>query len=159
MGERKQANPRLTLKITKQYPVTSLNGKRFAALRDYFGDDLERHMIQAMWSVLGPLGSSLAELPEKDVQGHINSSKLLVKGFHQEALDMIGGGEALPDELDKPETSDKPAEQAVTPEVTPEVTEKVTSEVTPEQPPSATQESVYSASAPEQSGDPLNNLF
>lgn len=158
MGDKKQANPRLTLKISKQYPVTSLNGKRFAALRDYFGDDLERHMIQAMWSVLGPLGSSLAELPEKDVQGHLNSGKLLVKGFHQEALDIIGGGEALPEgteKLDTPDVPDQPAEQVVTPEVTPEVTEKVT----PEQSPSAAQEPVYLASTPEQSGDPLNNLF
>lgn len=129
MGEKKQANPRLTLKITKQYPVTSLNGKRFAALRDYFGEDLERHMIQAMWSVLGPLGSALAELPEKDVQGHINSGKLLIKGFHQEALDLLGGGE---------------------------VTSEVTPEVTLEQAKNPVEVELFQ---PEQSGDPLNNLF
>ena len=129
MGEKKQANPRLTFKITKQYPVTSLNGKRFAALRDYFGEDLERHMIQAMWSVLGPLGSALAELPEKDVQGHINSGKLLIKGFHQEALDLLGGGE-------------------VASEVTPEVT------LEPAKNPVEVE-----LFQPEQSGDPLNNLF
>lgn len=134
MREKKQTNPRLTLKISKQYPVTSLNGKRFAALRDYFGEDLERHMIQAMWAVLGPLGLTLAELPEKEIQGHINSSKLLIQGFHQEALDMIGGGEAIPEEPDTPKGPGVPAEQA---------------------PPPFEDEPMQS----EQSGDPLNNLF
>lgn len=135
---------RRTMKIQLQYPDQSLNGRRLEALRGYFGDNLERVMIQAMWSVVGPLGSTLADLPEKEVQGHINSGKLTIKGFHQEALDMIGGGEV---------TSEVTSE--VTPEVTPEVTEKVLQK----QPPSAAQESVSSASPPEQSGDPLNNLF
>ncbi|UJB73279.1 hypothetical protein HRE53_31990 (plasmid) [Acaryochloris sp. 'Moss Beach'] len=128
------------MKIQLQYPDQSLNGRRLEALRGYFGDNLERVMIQAMWSVVGPLGSSLAELPEKEIQGHINGGKLHIKGFHQEALDLIGGGE-------------------VTSEVTPEVTPEVTKKVTPEQSPSAAQEPVYLASTPEQSGDPLNNLF
>lgn len=121
---------RRTMKIQLQYPEQSLNGQRLAALRGYFGGDLERHMIQAMWSVLGPLGSSLAELPEKDVQGHLNSSKLLIKGFHQEALDTIGSGEVLPDE---PKVSELPAEQS------PIIEDK--------------------PSQSDQSGDPLNNLF
>ena len=128
---------RRTMKIQLQYPDQSLNGRRLEALRGYFGDNLERVMIQAMWSVVGPLGSALAELPEKDVQGHINSGKLLIKGFHQEALDMIGGGE-------------------VTPDVTTEVTQEVTSEVTQEQSSSAVE---VEPMQPEQSGDPLNNLF
>lgn len=138
---------RRTMKIQLQYPDQSLNGRRLEALRKYFGDDLERNMIQAMWAVLGPLGSILAKLPEQDIQFHLNSSKLTIKGFRQEALDMIGGGEALPEGAEEPDTPDKPVKKAVT------------SEVTPEQPPSAPKESVSFSSTPEQSGDPLNNLF
>lgn len=113
MGEKKQANARLTITISKQYPVTSLNGQRLAALRKYFGDDLERNMIQAMWAVLGPLGSILAELPQQDIQFHLNSSKLTIKGFRQEALDMIGGGKHVPEKLEVageklPTTEDAP---------------------------------------------------
>ena len=128
---------RRTMKIQLQYPDQSLNGRRLEALRDYFGDNLERVMIQAMWSVVGPLGSTLADLPEKEVQGHLSSGKLLIKGFHQEALDMIGGEE-------------------VTSDVTTEVTQEVTSEVTQEQSSSAVE---VEPMQPEQSGDPLNNLF
>lgn len=123
---------RRTMKIQLQYPEQSLNGQRLMALRGYFRDDLERVMIQAMWSVLGPLGSSLAELPEKDIQGHLNGSQLLIKGFHQEALDVIGSGEVLPDNSGN-SNSDKPEEQHSTVEDEP--------------------------IQPEQSGDPLNNLF
>ncbi|NJM68060.1 MAG: hypothetical protein HC851_21525 [Acaryochloris sp. RU_4_1] len=104
------------MKISKQYPVSSLNGKRFTALRDYFGDDLERHMVQAMWAVLGPLGSALAELPEKEIQAHLTSSKLLVKGFHQEASDLIGGGEVSLDvpQEDSPTAFGEPISSAIT---------------------------------------------
>ena len=104
---------RKTMKIQLQYPEQSLNGQRLEALRRYFGDDLERNMIQAMWAVLGPLGSILAKLPEQDIQFHLNSSKHTIKGFRQEALDMIGGSEAL---SEVPETPDAPAEMVSTPD-------------------------------------------
>lgn len=102
MPKPNQANPRVTLSLTKQYPLGSLNAKRYQALREYYGNDLKKMMEQAIWAVLGPIGSALSQMPPEQVQGQVGAAKDLVQALHFEALDQSGGdwGEVLGTEPD-----------------------------------------------------------
>lgn len=98
MPKPNQANPRVTLNLTKQYPIGSLNAQRYQALKDYYGNDLKKLMEQAIWAVLGPIGSALSQMPPEQVQGQVAAAKDLVQALHFAALDQVGGfQEASPD--------------------------------------------------------------
>ena len=81
---------RVSVNFTKQYPVDSLNAQRYKALKEYYGGDLKKLVEQALWVVLGPLGSALAGKPSDAIEQQLKASKTLFDSLQFEAKDLGG---------------------------------------------------------------------
>lgn len=108
-----EENKTVSLSLSVQYPSDSLNGRRYKALKAYYGKDLRKLVEQAVWAVLGPLGSAAAGLPADAIEAQARASKSLIAALQYEALDMGGanppapaGGESLSELLPEPSVED-----------------------------------------------------
>lgn len=81
---------RVSVNFTKQYPADSLNAQRYKALKAYYGNDLKKLVEQALWVVLGPLGSALTGKPSDVIEQQLKASKTLFDSLQFEAKDLGG---------------------------------------------------------------------
>lgn len=88
-----EENKRVAMKFSRQYSSSSVRGKQYQALKEYYeADELKRLIEQIIWAILGPTGSALMGSSLDEVERQLIRSKDLIAVLNYSALELAGGG-------------------------------------------------------------------